>query len=93
MAGAPIKDATRYAEASKWAKMVIDDAEAGHSLNPSYSQIFINLAADKYDIKESIWEVEFYGNGLDQYVETGNIGWINGPAAAVSSPTGKAPKQ
>jgi len=90
MAGEPVKDATRYAEASKWAKMVIDDAEAGHSLNPSYPQIFINLAADKYDIKESIWEVEFYGNGLDQYVETGNIGWINGPAAGVTSPTGRA---
>lgn len=90
MAGDPVKDKTRYAEASKWAKMVIDDAEAGHSLNPSYSQIFINLAGDKYDIKESIWEVEFYGNRTDQYVETGNIGWINGPAASAASPTGRA---
>lgn len=90
MAGEPVKDKTRYAEASKWAKMVIDDAEAGHSLNPSYPDIFMKLAGDKYDIKESIWEVEFYGNRTDQYVETGNIGWINGPAAAVSSPTGRA---
>jgi hypothetical protein len=90
MAGEPLKDKTRYADASKWAKMVIDDAEAGHSLNPSYSQIFINLAADKYDIKESIWEVEFYGNRTDQYVETGNIGWINGPAAGAASSTGRA---
>jgi len=90
MAGDPVKDKTRYAEASKWAKMVIDDAEAGHSLNPSYSQIFINLAADKYDIKESIWEVEFFGNRTDQYVETGNIGWINGPAAGAASSTGRA---
>lgn len=90
MAGEPVKDKTRYAEASKWAKMVMDDTEAGHDLNPSYSQIFINLAADKYDIKESIWEVEFYGNRTDQYVETGNIGWINGPAAGAASPTGRA---
>ena len=30
-----------------------------HSPNPDYKQIFINLAADKYDTKESIWEVEF----------------------------------
>ncbi len=81
MAGEPLKDKTRYAEASKWAKMVMDDAEAGHSLNPSYPQIFMNLAGDKYDVKESIWEVEFYGNRTDQYVETGNNGWINGPAA------------
>jgi hypothetical protein len=90
MAGDPIKDKTRYAEASKWAKMVIDDAEAGHSLNPSYPQIFMNLAGDKYDIKESIWEVEFYGNRTDQYVETGNVGWINGPAAGAASSTGRA---
>ena len=90
MAGAPVNDKTRFAEASKWAKMVIDDAEAGHSLNPSYPQVFINLAADKYDIKESIWEVEFYGNALDQYNETGNIGWINGPSAGASAPTGRA---
>ncbi len=90
MAGEPLKDKTKYAEAGKWAKMVIDDAEAGHALNPSYPQIFMNLAGDKYDIKESIWEVEFYGNRTDQYVETGNIGWINGPAANVKSPTGRA---
>lgn len=90
MAGAPVNDKTKFAEASKWAKMVIDDAEAGHSLNPNYSQVFINLAADKYDIKESIWEVEFYGNALDQYNETGNIGWINGQSAGASAPTGRA---
>ncbi|HQT21565.1 MAG: RagB/SusD family nutrient uptake outer membrane protein [Sphingobacteriales bacterium 17-39-43] len=90
MAGEPVKDKTRYAEASKWAKMVIDDAEAGHSLNPSYPDIFMKLAGDKYDIKESIWEVEFYGNLKDQYVETGNIGWINGPASNVNSATGRA---
>lgn len=79
MAGAPLKDVSRYAEASKWAKMVMDDAASGHALNPSYPQIFINMSADLYDIKESIWEVEFYGNRSDQYVETGNNGYINGP--------------
>lgn len=82
MAGEPLKDKTRYAEASKWAKMVIDDAAAGHTLNASYPQIFINLAQDKYDIKESLWEVEFWGNGTDQFTETTNNGWINGPTSA-----------
>ncbi|SKB30661.1 RagB/SusD family nutrient uptake outer membrane protein [Daejeonella lutea] len=82
MAGEPLKDKTRYAEAAKWAKMVIDDATAGHALNASYPQIFINLAQDKYDIKESLWEVEFWGNGTDQFVETTNNGWINGPTSA-----------
>jgi len=91
MAGEPLNDKTRYAEASKWAKKVIDDAESGHTLNPSYPQIFMNLAGDKYDIKESIWEVEFAGNLTDQYIETSNIGWINGPASgAANVNTGRA---
>jgi starch-binding outer membrane protein, SusD/RagB family len=90
MAGQPLNDVTRYAEARKWAKMVIDDAEAAHELNPGYPQIFINYAADKYDYKESIWEVEFQGNRLDQYVETTNISWINGPPAPATSATGRA---
>ena len=89
MAGEPLKDLSRYAEASKWAKKVMDDAAAGHALNPSYPQIFMNLAGDKYDIKESIWEVEFWGNRTDQYTETGNNGWINGPLSA-NPETGRA---
>lgn len=90
MAGQPINDATRYAEARKWAKMIMDDAEAGHDLNPSYPQVFMNYSGDKYDPKESIWEVEFQGNRLDQYVETTNNGWINGPPSAITSATGRA---
>jgi len=91
MAGSPLNDKTRYAEASRWAKMVMDDTNAAHSLNPSYPQVFMNLAGDKYDIKESIWEVEFWGNRSDQYVETGNTGWINGPASgAANVNTGRA---
>jgi hypothetical protein len=81
MAGAPLNDKTRYAQASKWAKMVMDDPLAAHTLNPSYPQIFINLAQDKYDIKESIWEVEYWGNNTTQWTEAGNNGYINGPAS------------
>jgi hypothetical protein len=84
MAGEPLNDKSRYAEASKWAKKVMDDAEAGHALNSSYPQIFINLAGDKYDIKESIWEIEFWGNRSDQYLETGYNGYINGPGRSGS---------
>jgi hypothetical protein len=91
MAGEPLKDETRYAEASKWAKMVMDDQQAHHALNPSYQQVFINLAADKYDIKENIWEVEFWGNRSDQYTETGYVGWINGPVIGANNVnTGRA---
>lgn len=90
MAGEPLKDVGRYAEVVKWTKMVMEDTEAGHALNPSYPQIFMNLAGDKFDIKESIWEVQFWGNRTDQYVETTNNGWINGPASSIKSGTGRA---
>ncbi len=90
MAGSPLKDVSRYPEAKKWAKMIINDAAAAHALNPSYPQIFKNLASDKYDIKESIWEIEFWGNLTDEYTETTNQGWINGPASLVTSATGRA---
>lgn len=76
MAGYPVNDKTKYTAARDWAKKVMDDGS--HALNDSYSQIFINLAQDKYDIKESIWEVEFWGNNTDAFVETGRLGSRNG---------------
>jgi hypothetical protein len=60
----------------------MDDTAAGHSLNPSFSQVFINYAQDKYDIKESIWEVEYWGNRTDAYTETGWVGYVNGPSSS-----------
>ncbi len=77
MAGFPLNDKSKYTDARDWAKKVMDDAEAGHALNDSYSQVFINLAADKYDIKESIFEVEFWGNRTDAYTESGRLGARN----------------
>jgi hypothetical protein len=74
-AGYPVKNTSKYKDARDWAKKVMDDTESGHRLNPSFSQVFVNYAQDKYDIKESIWEVEFTskGNGGEQ----GQIGaWI-----------------
>ncbi len=92
MAGHPLKDESRYAEVKRWAKMIMDDP--AHSINPSYPDIFIKLAGDKYDIKESIFEVEFWGNRLgDEFTETTNHCWINGPTLAsnpLSEATGRA---
>lgn len=88
MAGNPLKDISRLEEAKKWAKAVIDDAEAGHELNPSYADIFVRLAADQYDVKESIWEVEFWGNLSDQFREAGMQGSRNGPISNATSATG-----
>jgi len=76
MAGAPLKETAKFQEAANWAKKVIDDP--AHSMNPGYTDIFIKLAQDKYDIKEGIWELERWGNGTDIYTEYGRNGWING---------------
>src|SRR5690606_37649433 len=89
MAGAPLRDISRLEEVKKWTKAVIDDTEAGHALNPSYSDIFVRLAADQYDIKESIWEVEFWGNNQsDQFAEAGLQGSRNAPVSNAASATG-----
>ena len=60
-----------------WSNKVIG---AGiHSLNPSYTQVFINHCQNIYDIKESMWEVMFYGTGnSNPYPQTGRVGNING---------------
>jgi hypothetical protein len=77
MAGYPLRDQSKYAEARDWAKMLIDDPI--HSLNPDFSNVFVKYARDEYDIKESIFEVEFWGNRTDVYTETGYVGYVNQP--------------
>ncbi|MVN20464.1 RagB/SusD family nutrient uptake outer membrane protein [Mucilaginibacter arboris] len=76
MAGAPLNDASKYADALAWAKKV--QAAGVHSLNPSYRQIFINLTQDIYDIKESMWEVESKGTGADGMGNANRLGNTNG---------------
>ena len=86
MAGYPLNDTSKYSEALSWTKKVIDSGE--HALrttyntaitgNNAYSQIFINHAQDIYDVKESMWEIEFKGNSTDGYSETGRLGNTNG---------------
>jgi len=77
-AGYPVKDESKYTEARKWALMVMEDEEAQHELNPDFKQLFINYAQDKYDIKESIWEVEFWSDGTGTFKEYGRVGNNNG---------------
>src|SRR5690606_9459954 len=50
MAGNPLNDVSKFADARAWAKKVMDDSEAAHRLIPNYSQVFINYAQEKYDI-------------------------------------------
>lgn len=77
MAGRPLGDVSKYAEARKWAEKVI--STGSHELNTDFRKIFINYAQDKYDIKESIWEVEFWGNNsVGIYTNGGKVGINNG---------------
>ncbi|TKB97081.1 RagB/SusD family nutrient uptake outer membrane protein [Pedobacter cryophilus] len=75
MAGAPLNDPSRYAEALKWARKIVfpDSGPVEHSLNPNFKQIFTNLASDRYDVRECIWEVECFGNNLGTF-EGGRFG-------------------
>lgn len=77
MAGEPLKETAKFVDAAQWAKKVMD--LGSHVLNPSYDQVFINYAQDKYDLKESIFEVEFWGNATGIYTHTGGmVGRLNG---------------
>lgn len=77
MAGYPLRDKTRFAEARKWALVAMDPA-FGHDLNPDYKQIFINHCQDKYDLKECLWEVEFGKSSTGGQEEEGSLGSITG---------------
>lgn len=79
MAGFPVRDQSKYEEARKWAKKVIDDTDANHKLLDDFSQVFINYAQDKYDVDESIWEIEFYGNATEAFTNWGGVGYVTGP--------------
>ena len=76
LAGYPYNEQERYKDAMVYAGKVID--ENFHALNPSYQQVFINYAQDKYDLKESIWEVEFYSDGTGVFPTAGMVGRNNG---------------
>lgn len=69
-AGWPCNDRSKYAEAYRWAKAVIDDPV--HSLIPNYADVFIPLIQDRYDIRENLWEIESYfgstTDGRQEYI-------------------------
>ena len=77
MAGFPNNNTAKYKDALTWSEKVIQSGF--HSLNPDYKQVFINLIQDKYDLKESIWEIGFKATSVaDPYYEFGEIGNLNG---------------
>jgi len=62
MAGKPLDDVSKYEDALLYVNKVIGSGL--HSLDPSYSQIFINHTQDTYNLveRECIWEIGMYGN-------------------------------
>jgi hypothetical protein len=74
-AGFPYNDHSKYTLALQWANKVIQSNL--HALNPDYTQIFVNTIQDRYDLKEDLWEVEFFSTGSsDIYGRYGGWGGI-----------------
>ena len=65
-------DPSYYTQSLTWSQKVIGSGI--HALNKDYKQVFINETADVYDIKEGIWEVEFYRDVAGQYLEYERFG-------------------
>ncbi len=77
MAGYPLYEPGMYAKAKKYAQEVIKTGT--HALNPSYEAHFLSYLEDRYDVSESLFEVEFYGNNEGTYTTTaGRVGRNNG---------------
>lgn len=82
-AGAPVY-ADTWGKALEYAQKVKDSGL--HSLysqqgdKNGYQALFINMSSNQYDLtaRESMFEVEFYGNGQDQSDEAGVLGLFNG---------------
>jgi starch-binding outer membrane protein, SusD/RagB family len=83
MAGYPLLDQSKYQEALAWAKKVQESGE--HYLvtaptkpdvdnNSGFSQVFVNMMQDIYDVHESMWEAEEKGNRADGYTSNGRVG-------------------
>ncbi|WP_345950000.1 RagB/SusD family nutrient uptake outer membrane protein [Mucilaginibacter sp. PAMB04274] len=82
MAGNPLNDKAKYADALSWAQKVVISGENALLTTPNltytnspYSQIFINEAQDVYDVKECMWEADFnmFGNNT-AFSEGGRLG-------------------
>lgn len=84
MAGHPLNGGVAMYDSSRtYSQKVMNSGF--HNLNPSYSQVFINHAADKYETKESIWEVDYSGNDNTVIRSGSSLGSQNGIAFTSTS--------
>lgn len=80
ISGEPFNVAGSYENALTWANKVVEGGK--HQLNPSYTQLFLNLSKEIYDrtYNEIMFEVEFTSAGLgDINAEGGYIGSMGSP--------------
>ncbi len=82
MAGFPLRDVSKYAEARTYADSVMKSGL--HDLNPDFKQIYINHVREVFDIKENLLEVEFKERD-GEIVEGGQIGSSNGITCATAA--------
>lgn len=85
-AGYPVKDESKWTEAAKTAKLLIEDHK--HGLLEDYSQLWSNSANNVWDPKESLLEVSFYSpvlTGQSYNDPSGRIGKWNGVSASEGS--------
>ena len=84
--------ADTWEEARTYAKKVIDsnlhhlygETDPAHQ---GYRDLFINMCSNRYDLeaRESMFEVEFYGNGMDRSNECGKVGLYIGISQGVTT--------
>lgn len=86
MAGQPVCEESMFLKAASYAKMVMDSGR--HSLNPDFSQVFINQSQNIYDISEVLFEVNFWGDNTGIYQTAGTVGRNIGIASSEESPVG-----
>jgi len=63
MASEPFNEAGAFEEARDWSKTIIDDTF--HQLNPSYEDIFNQLAMGNYEKQEMLFQIGFSFDNLD----------------------------
>lgn len=85
-AGYPLQDATKWAEAEKTAKLLIESGK--HSLLPDFEELWRNSGNSIWNPNESLIEVSFYSptiTGNKKSDASGRIGKWNGVTAADGS--------
>lgn len=90
MAGEPLKDVAKFNDAKLWSNKVYTYYTAkGLNLCTDYTKIFKDLASDKYNMGESMWEVEFVGDGQGSKDRMGSIGVNYGILSSDQKTVGK----